>query len=325
MNGGNIMKLFKAAFLDYDTLDQDDLDMSALEQVFDELHTYPKTSYQQTFDHLQDVDVAITNKVVIDAHTMQQLPRLKLILICATGTNNVDLDAAKAQGIVVCNCQAYGTASVAQHTFGLILALTTSLIQYDQAVRAGEWQESSKFCLLNYPITELAGKTLGILGYGELGKAVAKIAEAFGMRIVVGNLPNRPKQEGRFELNTLLPQVDFLSIHCPLTPQTKNLIDAPEFELMKSSAFVINTARGGIVNELALAEALVTSEIAGAAVDVLTTEPPSEGNVLLDDEIPNLIVTPHNAWGSIEARQMIVQQLAENVEAFKKGVPIRQV
>lgn len=317
--------LFKAAFLDYATLDQNDLNTNALHAVFDDIHLYSQTSYAQAVDRLQDVSVAIVNKVLLDAHTLSQLPKLKLILVCATGTNNVDLDAAQAQGIVVCNCSDYGTATVAQHTFSLILALATSLIRYDQDIKAGEWQESPQFCRLNYPIVELAGKTLGIIGYGEIGQAVAKIAKAFGMKVLVGQIPNRPIHDDYLTLDALLPQVDFLSLHCPLTPSTRNLINTQALEKMKPSAFVVNTARGGIVEELALAEALVTGKIAGAATDVLTVEPPEEGNVLLDDEIPNLIVTPHCAWGSQEARQRIVLQLVENVQAFKQGNPIRQV
>lgn len=317
--------LFKAAFLDYATLDQHDLDMHEFHSVFDDLHIYEHTSYAQAVDRLQDVSVAIVNKVLLDAHVLHQLPKLKLILLCATGTNNVDLDAAKKQGIVVCNCTNYGSASVAQHTFSLILALATSLVQYDKDTKAGEWQESPQFCMLNHPITELAGKTIGILGYGDIGQTVAKIAEAFGMKVLIGNLPHRPKQADRLDLNELLPQVDVLTLHCPLTSDTRNLINADALHLMKPTAFVINTARGGIVHEIALAEALVTGVIAGAAVDVLTVEPPEEGNVLLDDEIPNLIVTPHTAWASIEARQRMVSQLVENAKAFKAGQPIRQV
>ena len=232
---------------------------------------------------------------------------------------------ARQQGIVVCNCQAYGTSAVAQHTLTLMLALATSLLPYHKAVQAGEWNNATQFCLLDFPIIELAGKTLGILGYGELGKAVAKLAEAFGMKVIVGVLPNRPEVEGRVAFEALLSQVDFLSLHCPLTNDTKDLIDAKAFEAMKSSAFLINCARGGIVNEQALADALRQGKVAGAATDVLSVEPPKNGNILLADDIPNLIITPHSAWGSVDARQRIVQQMVENTERFKRGQPIRQV
>ena len=249
-----------------------------------------------------------------------------MILISATGTNNIDLQQAKAQGVVVCNCQGYGTAAVAQHTLMLMLNLATSCLQYDRAVQQGEWNKTSQFCLLDYPIIELSGKTLGILGYGELGQAVAKLAEAFGMRVLVGNLPNRPHADStRVGFDDLLAQSDFISLHCPLTDDTRDLIDAHAVAKMKKSAFLINCARGGIVNEAALADALKQGEIAGAATDVLTVEPPKEGNVLLEARLPNLIITPHSAWGSVDARQRMVQQLVENAQAFQTGQPIRRV
>ena len=313
-----------AVFLDYESLDKNDLNFSALHAVFSQLELYPSTLATQVLARVQHADVIISNKVVLDAETLKQCLSLKLILISATGTNNIDLAQAKAQGITVCNCQGYGTSAVAQHTLMLMLALATSVIQYDRAVKQGEWNKSPIFCLLDFPIVELAGKTLGILGYGELGQAVAKLAEAFGMKIIVGALPNR-STENRVALSELLPQVDFLSLHCPLTEETRDLIDSQVFECMKPSAFLINCARGGIVNEQALATALRTGQIAGAATDVLSVEPPKEGNVLLADDIPNLIITPHSAWGSVDARQRIVQQLTENALAFQQGQPIRQV
>ena len=315
----------KAVFLDYESLDKEDLDFSQLEALFEQFTLYPTTSPEQVIERIESVDVVITNKVLINAEALQSAPQLKLVLISATGTNNVDLVQAKQQGIVVCNCQGYGTSAVAQHTLSLMLALSTSLIQYDRAVKQGEWNKASQFCLLDFPIVELAGKTLGILGYGELGKAVARLAQAFGMKVLVGALPNRPYDEKRVAFNDLLTQVDYLSLHCPLTDETRNLIDENAFSEMKPSAFLINCARGGIVNEQALADALRQKKIAGAATDVLTVEPPKNGNVLLADDIPNLIITPHSAWGSVDARQRIVQQMIENVEAFKKDQPLRQV
>ncbi len=315
----------KAVFLDYVSLDQNDLNFKDLENIFDEWEIYPSTSSEQLLERIQNVDVIISNKVVVNAEAIQQCPNLKLILISATGTNNIDLVQAKKQGVVVCNCQAYGTSAVAQHTLMLMLNLATSFKQYERAVQNGDWNKASQFCLLDYPIIELEGKTLGILGYGELGKAVAKLAEAFGMKILVGALPNRPVQENRIPFNELLSQVDFLTLHCPLSTDTQNLIDAKAFDAMKHSAFLINCARGGIVNEQDLADALIAGKIAGAATDVLMVEPPKDGNVLLNSEIPNLLITPHSAWGSVDARQRIVQQMVENGEAFKKGQPIRQV
>lgn len=315
----------KAVFLDFQSLDQNDLDFSQLEVAFDEWVIYPTTQLEQVAERIRDADVVMSNKVMINADALKQNPQLKLILISATGTNNVDLAQAKAQGIVVCNCQAYGTSAVAQHTLMLMLALSTAVIQYNQAVKNGQWNQAQQFCLLNFPIVELAGKTLGILGYGELGQAVAKLAEAFGMKVIVGALPNRPQHDGRVPFQTLVTQVDYLSLHCPLTEYTQDLINADVFEAMKPSAFLINCARGGIVNEADLADALRQGKIAGAATDVLTVEPPTKGNILLAEDIPNLIITPHSAWGSVDARQRIVQQMLENVEAFKQGQPIRQV
>ncbi len=330
LNGGTSENKYEgtvvqAVYLDYASLDQNDLDFKALHAAFERVQLYPTTHPQDVLARVCDVDVIITNKVVIDAAIIQQCPHLKLISISATGTNNVDLAAAKARGIVVCNCQAYGTSAVAQHTLMLMLNLATSFVSYQKDIQAGKWQKAAQFCLLDAPIVELAGKTLGIIGYGELGRAVAKLAEAFGMKVLVGNLPNRPSDASRVPFAELLAQVDFLSLHCPLTEDTKHLMSTAQFEAMKPSAFLINCARGGIVDEVALANALRTGQIAGAATDVLTVEPPTAGNVLLDPSIPNLIVTPHNAWGSVDARQRIVNQMLENVDAFKAGQPIRQV
>ena len=315
----------KAVFLDYESLDKQDLDFSQLSAAFDDLILYPSTTAEQVLARIQDVDVVISNKVIVNAEAMEQCKNLKLILISATGTNNIDLDFARSKGIVVCNCQGYGTSAVAQHTLTLMLALATSLLKYEYAVKQGEWNKSPIFCLLDFPIVELSGKTLGIIGYGELGQAVAKLAEAFGMKILVASLPNRPTHKDRTPFAELLTQVDFLSLHCPLTAETRDLIDSQAFDKMKNSAFLINCARGGIVNEQALADALRQGKIAGAATDVLSVEPPTQGNVLLAQDIPNLIITPHSAWGSVDARQRIVNQMLENVEAFKQGKAIRQV
>ncbi|KAA8733929.1 2-hydroxyacid dehydrogenase [Acinetobacter qingfengensis] len=315
----------KAVFLDYASLDQSDLNFNQLKQQFDELYLYPSTQSEEIIERLKNADVVITNKSSLSEHTIRQLPNLKLILISATGTNNVDLVAAKQRNIPVCNCQGYGTHAVAQHTMSLILALATQVIKYNQAVKQGRWQQSEQFCFLDYPIMELAGKKIGILGYGELGQAVARLAQAFGMQILIGQLPHRPKKDGYLQLDELLAQVDILTLHCPLTPETENLIDEKELSKMKNTAFVINVARGGIINEQALATALINRTIAGAAIDVLTVEPPSTGNPLLDPNLTNLIITPHSAWGSVEARQKIVDQLTENVKAYKEKQLIRCV
>jgi len=315
----------RAVFLDYSSLDLGDLDLAPLQGSFDHLHLHASTAPDQRVERLQGMQVVISNKVQLDAATLSACPELKLILVAATGTNNVDLAAARAQGITVCNCQGYGTPSVAQHTLMLLLALATRLSDYQRAVADGQWQTSRQFCLLDFPIVELQGKTLGLLGHGELGSAVARLAEAFGMRVLLGQLPGRPPREGRLPLDELLPQVDALTLHCPLNEQTRHLIGARELNLLKPGAFVVNTARGGLIDEQALARALRDGHLGGAATDVLSTEPPVHGNPLLADDIPRLIVTPHSAWGSLEARQRIIGQLAENARQFFAGNPLRVV
>lgn len=319
------MPALRAVFLDHPSLDLGDLDLAPLRALFAELVLHERSAPEQVAARLQGAQVAISNKVLLDAATFAACPELKLVLIAATGTNNVDLAAARAHGVTVCNCQGYGTPSVAQHTLMLLLALATSLPDYQRAVRAGRWQQASQFCLLDFPIVELEGKTLGLLGHGELGSAVAQLARAFGMRVLLGLLPGRPARDGRLPLDQLLPQVDALTLHCPLTEQTRHLIGAREIALMKPGAFLVNTARGGLVDEQALADALRAGHLGGAACDVLGVEPPRDGNPLLAPDVPRLIVTPHSAWGSREARQRIVAQLAENAAAFFNGEPMRVV
>lgn len=317
----------RGVFLDRDSLDCGDLDFSALDRILPDLHYYPATAAGQIAARVADAEVAISNKVALDAAVIQQASRLRLICIAATGVNNVDLEAAAQAGVTVCNCRGYGIASVVQHVFALLLALYTRLPDYRQAVREGRWQRASQFCLLDYPIRELAGKTLGIIGYGELGQGVARVAEAFGMQVLLAQRPGavEPEEAGRAPLPILLPQVDVLSLHCPLTPETRGLIGAWELALMKRDAILINTARGGLVDEAMLAEALRQGALGGAGVDVLSLEPPADGNPLLAADIPNLIVTPHSAWGSRESRQRLVGQLAENIQAYVGGEPLRVV
>ncbi|KAB5621450.1 2-hydroxyacid dehydrogenase [Pseudomonas putida] len=314
-----------AVFLDHHSLDLGDLDLSALEQQFDSLQLHAASAAEQVSERLQGASVVISNKVMLDAAALAANPQVKLILVAATGTNNVDLAAARAQGITVCNCQGYGTPSVAQHTLALLLALATRLCDYQQAVKNGAWAKASQFCLLDFPIVELEGKTLGLLGHGELGGAVARLAEAFGMRVLSGQIPGRPARADRLALDELLPQVDALTLHCPLNEQTRHMIGARELALLKPGALVVNTARGGLIDEQALADALRSGHLGGAATDVLSVEPPVNGNPLLAADIPRLIITPHSAWGAVESRQRIVGQLAENAQAFFAGQPRRVV
>ena len=314
-----------AVFLDHSSLDLGDLDLSELSDCFDRFDVHCATAPEQVVERLQGANVVISNKVVLDAATLKACPALKLILVAATGTNNVDLQAARAQGIVVSNCQGYGTPSVAQHTLALLLALATRLPDYQQAVAAGKWGQARQFCLLDFPIVELEGKTLGLLGHGELGGAVARLAEAFGMRVLAGQLPGRPARDDRLSLDELLPQVDALTLHCPLNDSTRHMLGAAQLAQLKPGAFIVNTARGGLIDEQALADALRSGHLGGAATDVLSVEPPVHGNPLLAGDIPRLIVTPHSAWGAVEARQRIVGQLAENAQAFLQGSPRRVV
>lgn len=315
----------RAVFLDHPSLDLGDLDLEPLRRCFSDLELFARTTPQQVSERLKGATVAITNKILIDADAMAANPQLKLILISATGTNNVDLTAARRHGITVCNCQGYGTPSVAQHTIMLLLNLATRLADYQKAVGEGRWQQASQFCLLDYPIVELQGKALGLLGHGELGSAVARLAEAFGMRVLLGQIPGRPARPDRLPLDELLPQVDALTLHCPLNEHTRHFIGTRELAMLKPGAFVLNTARGGLIDEQALADALRSGHLGGAATDVLSVEPPTQGNPLLAADIPRLIVTPHSAWGSREARQRIVGQLTENARGFFSGTAQRVV
>lgn len=312
-------------FLDHASLDLGDLDLAALREAAGTLTLHPTTAPTDVATRIADADVVLTNKVVLDAATLAAASKLKLILVTATGTNNVDLDAARARGIVVSNCRDYGTPAVAQHALLLMLALRTNFLRYQQEVRAGAWQRSPIFCLMDHPVGELSGQTLGILGHGTLGRAVARLGEAFGMTVRVGQLPGRPSRPDTVPFDDLLATADILSLHFPLTETTRNLIDAAALARMKPTALLINTARGGLVDEAALADALRAGRLGGAGFDVLAEEPPRHGNPLLADDIPNLIVTPHNAWASREARQRLIDQSAENLVAWQAGAPRRVV
>jgi len=312
----------QGVFLDLHSLDRNDLDLSALRATLPEWRFYPASAPEEVAERIATAEVVISNKVMLDETLLAGAPHLKLIAIAATGTNNVDLAAAERLGIRVCNIRRYATPSVVQHVFALLLALVRNLTAYRQAAQDGRWQRSDQFCLLDFPIRELGGLTLGIVGYGELGQAVAEVAEkAFGMRLLIAQRPGGPAQPGRLPLQELLPQVDVLSLHCPLSEQTRNLIGERELGLMKPDALLINTARGGIVDETALAAALRAGRLGGAGIDVLATEPPGSDSPLLAGDIPNLIVTPHVAWASREARQRLTDQLAENIRAFLDDAP----
>lgn len=312
----------KAVFLDNEGLD--DLFISKLEEECRSLQMFRTTAPLEVEARIAGADIVILNKVKITRQHLEAAPSVRLICVVATGTDVVDLQAARELGVTVCNCQAYGIDSVVQHVFSMMLALHTNLLPYHTAVQSGRWQTASQFCFLDYPIIELKGKTLGIVGFGNLGRGIAEIARAFGMKVIVARRPGNPPDD-RPALQEMLAEVDVLTLHCPLTDQTKNLINAEAFALMKPTAFIINCARGGIVDEIALVEALKSNKIAGAAVDVLSVEPPKDSNPLLEAKLPNLIITPHIAWASNEARQRIIDQTTENIRAFKTGKPIRKV
>jgi len=264
-------------------------------------------------------EVVLLNKLRVTREIIEATPSLKLVALSATGTNNVDLAAAREHGVAVCNLRDYCTASVVQHVYGVLLLLTHKLREYDALVRSGAWQRGEQFCLLDYPIRELVGRKLGIVGYGALGKGVANAARAFGLQVLVANRPGGSREPGRLDLDELLPQVDVLSLHCPLMPDTQGLIGAPQLARMKPDAVLINTARGALVDGQALADALRAGRLGGAAIDVLAQEPPVDGHPLLAPDIPNLILTPHIAWAAREARQLCLEEMAANVEDFRRG------
>jgi len=308
----------KAVFLDKSSLDKEDLDFSEFQKLPVDWNVIEKTSASEILEKTKDAEIIVSNKVIINKAVIDSAKCLKLICIAATGTNNVDLDYAKEKGIQVCNVRCYGTNSVAQHVFTTLLMLMRSIPQYQVAIKKGDWQKSKEFCLLDYPIEDLTNKTFGIIGYGELGKGVAKLAEAFGMEVIVA-AHNNTAAPATVSFSELLSQSDVVSLHCPLTPETKNLIDTKELAMMKSNAILINMARGGIVNEDALAEALINKQIAGAAIDVLVKEPPDNTSKLLKLDLPNLIITPHIAWASRTARQNVLNQIVENINNYLLG------
>ena len=312
-------------FLDRGSLGDDGVDFSGFDRTLPQWEYHPATPPDAVARRIAAAHVVVTNKVPVDGDAMAGAKHLRLVCVTATGTNNIDMDAARRLGITVCNVPGYATNSVVQLVFALLLALYTHLPAYHRAVRDGHWQRSEQFSLLDYPIHELAGKVMGIVGYGELGRAVAHVAAAFGMEVVVAQRTGGGGQPDRLPLAQLLARVDVLSLHCPLTPRTRGLIGERELSGMKPSAVLINTARGGIVDEAALAKALRGGVIAGAGVDVLTQEPPAAGNPLLASDVPNLIVTPHIAWASLEARQRLMDEVTRNIQAFIDGQPRNRI
>ncbi len=287
------------------------------------LEIFPRTNKDQIISRLQGAAAAITNKAVINRNTLSALPNLRYIGVTATGYNIVDTEAARERGIVVTNVPEYSTQEVAQAVFALLLELTNRTGYHAETVRAGRWSKSEDFCYWDYPLICLAGLSLGIIGYGRIGQEVGRIAQAFGMKILAPRRPSSPKigSDGvqYVEMETLLRESDAISLHCPLTPESKGLVNSEFLSKMKPTAFLINTARGGLVNEPALADALNQNRIAGAGLDVLSTEPPPADNPLLNAK--NCIITPHVAWATKTARARLLQIAATNIRAWLNGAP----
>ena len=318
------MGTMTAVFLDYNTIGPDDLDPSPLIDCLPDIEFYGSTTPDEVKDRIQNAEFILTNKVQLNSSNLEGAKKLKFIGLTATGADNIDLDYAKKKNIRVCNIRAYCTQSVVEHVFGALLSLTHNLRSYSQLVDGGDWQKSDDFCLLRYPIKELSSMKLGVVGYGELGRNVAKMGKAFGMSVIINT---RSKNEFNCEeehvtFKRLLEESDVVSLHCPLTIETKNLIGIEEVKLMKPSSILINTARGGLIDSEALLFALKNGIIAGAAIDVLPEEPPINGNALLEYKKLNLIMTPHIAWGTIEARQNAINQLADTIKAFQNNQKI---
>lgn len=323
----------KAAFLDFGTLGPADVDPAPLQRVVPDISLYADSNGPEIAERVRDAEILIVNKIAVTAAVIAAAPRLRLVCLAATGTDNVALDAARARGIAVTNIRNYCAASVSQHVFALILALNQRLREYESLLRAGAWQRSSSFCLLDYPFHELAGRTLGIVGLGNLGRSVARLAEAFGMQVLAAKRPyrhpvghpldnsGRTMEDGiqRVNLPELLARAHVVSLHCPLTEETSGLLDATALAHMRPDAILINTARGALVDTEALLVALRDGVIAGAGIDVLEREPPVKGHPLLQATLPNLLVTPHIGWAAQESRQRALDQIAINMQAFLAG------
>jgi len=309
----------RAVFLDFGTVSNGDLDRGPLERALPGIVIHERTPQADVPGRIAGFEAVLANKSAIDGATIRANPSLRLVALTATGVDNVDLAMARESGVAVCNLRDYCTASVAQHVFALLLALTHRLSDYHALVAGGRWQVAGQFSVFPYPIRELQNRVLGIVGHGTLGKAVAALARAFGMRVEIANRPGTATTEGRRALDDLLPELDVLSLHCPLTGATRGLISRDRLARMKPDAVLINSARGALVDAQALADALKDGKLGGAGIDVLEREPPAPGHPLLDPSIPNLIVTPHVAWAAREARQRCLDELALNVLSFLSG------
>jgi len=283
---------------------------------------YPESFADQVVERIRGATVIISNKLSLGEPQLAAAPDVKLIAIAATGSDCVDLDYCRSRGIAVCNVRGYAANSVPEHVLMMILALRRNLLAYRADVREGKWQQSKQFCLLTHPLNDIKGSTIGVVGHGAIGKSMARLAEAVGMKVLLAEHKNaRDIRPGRTNFAEVLAESDVVTLHCPLTEDTRDMFGRKEFAMMKPSALLINTARGALIQDESLVEALQSGLIAGAAVDCLREEPPRNGNVLLDLKLPNFIVTPHVAWASDEAVQALADQVIDNIEAFVAGRP----
>ncbi len=308
----------KGIFLDYDTVSTGDLDVTGLRAAIGDL-TLCDSDDAKVAGRIKDAEIVLLNKVELSRELLRDAANLRLIAVAGTGTNNVDVGAAREFGIGVCNVRGYCTSAVVQHVWALILALTQRLAGYARLIGTGAWTQYERQIALAHPIRELDRLTFGVVGWGELGRGAARIAQALGMRVVIAARRGQAPSPDRLPLPQLLAVSDIVSLHCPLNDSTRGLIGAAELALMKPDALLINTARGGLVDGYALAAALKAGRLGGAGIDVLPQEPPPADDPLLDPAIPNLIVTPHVAWGAQEARQRCLDEMAANIREFLRG------
>jgi glycerate dehydrogenase len=308
----------KAVFLDFDTVSNGDLDASGLKAAVGDLRLC-ESDDSKTAERIRDAEIVLLNKVELSRELLRSVPNLKLVAVAGTGTNNIDVVTARELGIGVCNVRGYCTSSVVQHVWGLILSLTQHVSDYARLASNGSWTENEALTVLSHPIRELDGRAFGVVGWGELGRGAARVAEAFGMRVLIANRRGQTRRPDRMELPQLLAAADIVSLHCPLNDSTRGLIGERELALMKPDALLINTARGALVDGKALSIALKAGRLGGAGIDVLPQEPPLPGEPLLDPAIPNLILTPHVAWAAREARQRCLDEMAANIKDFRGG------
>ncbi len=316
--------MLKIAVLDRCTVTNGDISFAPMEAVGKVIY-YDVLPPAEIPAAIGDCDAVVVNKARITAEIMDACPNLKFIGLFATGYNNIDTAAAARRGIVVCNVPGYSTQSVAQHTFALMLHFASRVDEYAASVARGDWANASTFSYLSFPSHELCGRTLAIYGYGNIGRKVADIGRAFGMKVIATVHSPRPAEEGVefVDVNELFSRADYLSLHCPLTEETRHLVNAQTLSLMKPTAYIINTARGGVIEEDALCDALNSGRLAGAGIDVLDIEPMRPGHPYLTAK--NCYITPHVAWGTLDARSRLITMVAENLKAFEDGKPINKV